>query len=289
MPCGQNLAYILENDSDFLPTEYKVLQSCSGGCLMKCMRMTWNGKTQILYLTENYKPVSETLPLLMPENFQTIASGIFSALSDVKENGFLSCTNLDISPGHIFTDPQTYKVKMIYVPAKKGFFSDEASAEGEARSMLIRQMQEYANLNSPATAQLRTKLADGGMRFTGPGTAPVRALKNEVPGKRSFPEPAGLRLAALNAPESFEIRVDRTPFIIGKKPELADGVILYNKMVSRTHCRIDKTQEGYTAADLNSANGTFINQRRIAGDCPVPIRNGDILRLADSDFRVITD
>ena len=54
--CGSNFAYVLNDNNLFLSTEYKVLQSRSGGCFVKCMKMTYNGEIQLYYLTEAYRP-----------------------------------------------------------------------------------------------------------------------------------------------------------------------------------------------------------------------------------------
>lgn len=44
--------------------------------------------------------------------------------------------------------------------------------------------------------------------------------------------------------------------------------------------------DGYTITDLQSANGTYVNKIRLQPNQPYPINNGDIIRLANSDFQV---
>ena len=61
MECGTNYACILNDNSSFLPTEYKVLQSQKGGCFVKCMRMLYNGKTELYYFSGELKPLSTVL------------------------------------------------------------------------------------------------------------------------------------------------------------------------------------------------------------------------------------
>ena len=57
-------------------------------------------------------------------------------------------------------------------------------------------------------------------------------------------------------------------------------------MISRVHCRIDRRDEDYTITDLQSANGTFVNRIKLQPGTPQIIKNGDIIRLANSDFQV---
>lgn len=53
----------------------------------------------------------------------------------------------------------------------------------------------------------------------------------------------------------------------------------YDAGVSRRHAIITPDQGAYLLEDLSSANGTFINGRRIAPQSPTPIQHGDELRF----------
>ena len=74
--------------------------------------------------------------------------------------------------------------------------------------------------------------------------------------------------------------------MIGKKAELCDGIIGFNQMISRSHCRINRVGGRYTVTDLQSANGTYVNKVKLQPNVPHPIQNGDVVRMANSDFRV---
>src|SRR5262249_50045695 len=51
---------------------------------------------------------------------------------------------------------------------------------------------------------------------------------------------------------------------------------------SRLHAVIRKLQSGYTVVDLNSANGTFVNEKRIKEQL---LREGDVVRIGETTFR----
>ena len=95
-----------------------------------------------------------------------------------------------------------------------------------------------------------------------------------------------LRIIAMNAPTRVEIEVTKDEFIIGKKQELVDGVVSFNKMISRSHCKINRRGSQYMVTDLQSANGTYVNKVRLQPNQPCQIKNGDVIRMADSDFQV---
>ena len=84
----------------------------------------------------------------------------------------------------------------------------------------------------------------------------------------------------------FEIVVDKDEFVIGKSEIQVDGFVPFNKAISRKHCKICRSGNLYTIIDLTSANGTFVNKRRLQPNQPHPIKNGDVIRLANSDFQI---
>lgn len=56
-------------------------------------------------------------------------------------------------------------------------------------------------------------------------------------------------------------------------------IIISDETVSRHHARLRKTDEGYVAEDLNSANGLFVNGERVTA--PRPLKSGDVIRLGE--------
>lgn len=74
--------------------------------------------------------------------------------------------------------------------------------------------------------------------------------------------------------------------MIGKK-DTNDGVISFNKMISRVHCKITVNGNQYWITDLQSANGTFVNHARLQPNQSTPLKNGDLVKLANSDFQVV--
>ena len=68
MKCGANFAYVLSDNSAFLSTEYKVLQSQANSCFVKCMKMLYNGSIQLYYLTGGLKSFASMIPSLDAES-----------------------------------------------------------------------------------------------------------------------------------------------------------------------------------------------------------------------------
>ncbi len=292
MACGSNFSYILNDNCTFLSTEYKVLQSQTNSCFIQCMKMLYNGKVQLYYLTSKYKALSALLPSLDADSFMTISANLIADIIDVKNNGFLSCQNIDISFEHIYVDPATYKVSLVYLPIGQRVFDDISSFENELRTSLVKLIQSISTLSTPKTIQFSANLSNGAMTledlYTTVKTGKIPSRTTDVPSVSAVSGNAqmNMRIIAMNAPTRVEIVITKDEFVLGKKQEIVDGVISFNKMISRSHCKINRSGTQFTITDLQSANGTFVNRVRCQPNQPYPIKNGDIIRLANSDFQV---
>lgn len=284
MECGSNFAYILNDNSAFLSTEYKVLQSQDEGCFVKCMKTTYNGKIQFYYLTSGLKSFSSMLSTLDADNFITIITNIFFNILAVKNNGFLTIQNVDVDFEKIFVDPTTYKVALIYLPISKKLHSDESAVENELRTNMIKIISGLSSLSSPKTVQILADLSNGMLsvkdlcdRFKGGKTSTIAKSAKK----------GNLRIVAMNSPTRVEVEVNKNNFVIGKNKAAVDGVISFNKMISRVHCRVTEENGIYMVTDLQSANGTYVNNARLQPNQPCTIKHGDVIRLANSDFQVV--
>ncbi len=77
-------------------------------------------------------------------------------------------------------------------------------------------------------------------------------------------------------PQSAVRRIALTGSLsIGRAPPC--GLLLEGSEVSRAHCRIDVADEEVSVTDLNSTNGTFVDDRRVTGT--ELLRHGALLRI----------
>lgn len=286
LDCGNNLAYILKENSYFSSTEYKVLLSQGDVIFVKMMKMQYNGNVQFYYLTNGLKSFSSLLSSLEAENFMTIVANLLRNIIEVKNNGFLSCKNIDISYEHIFVDLKTYKVSLIYLPTNIHFYEDDYAFENDLRTELIKTIKENITLQNYQTEQFAVNLSNGLLN--------LNDLYNRVKNGNSIVNQQKtnikkLQIIAINQKEKFVIDITRDEFVIGKKVELVDQAITFNRMISRVHCKINRNGNIYTVTDLHSANGTYVNRVKLQPDEPHPLKNGDILRLANSDFQVLIE
>ena len=74
--------------------------------------------------------------------------------------------------------------------------------------------------------------------------------------------------------------IDRAQCVIGRERAVSD-VALRDPNVSRRHAELTFTGSDWSIEDLNSTNGTLVNNRRITR---CPLRNGDLLTFGLSTF-----
>lgn len=288
-----NFIYVLNDSKDFLVTDYKVLQSQDAERFVSCMKILYNGKTALYYDTNGRRTFEDYLPALDSNGFINIVSNLFRTIIDVQNNGFLSCQNIDIAFDKIFVSGNNLTVGLVYVPVQKKTFADAVSFESELRAKLIAAIQHYPRIQSPITANLEKNLADGSMSLS--------VLSGYIRSGRTIQSTENasaqtqqtisqtkqvLKLTAMNAPVHLELLVDKDEYIIGAKPGAVHGLIFFNHAISRIHCKITRTNFGFKVEDMGSANGTYVNRQKLAAHRPIAINDGDILRLANSDFSV---
>src|ERR1051325_2411334 len=93
------------------------------------------------------------------------------------------------------------------------------------------------------------------------------------------------RLAAISGKHKGAVfALNEEPLVIGR--ETAAHLCLADASVSRRHSKIEKQESGFVITDLESLNGTFVN------DVPVRTRlleHGDRVRIGDSQFLFLMD
>jgi Uncharacterized conserved protein, contains FHA domain len=84
----------------------------------------------------------------------------------------------------------------------------------------------------------------------------------------------------------IEILISKSSFILGKKEGEVDGLLSFNNAISRQHCKITCEDGEYYIEDLESANGTFLNGKRLQPKQKSIIKIGDNVKLANSNFTI---
>lgn len=85
-----------------------------------------------------------------------------------------------------------------------------------------------------------------------------------------------------------ETTIGRSDPVTGIMPDIDLSVVDSNRSVSRKHSKILRTNGEYSILEeVGTVNGTYVNDQRIPTGSPVPIRDGDRLKIGLLSFKVI--
>lgn len=284
------LEYFLADKDYFAQTEYKIIQNQNNGLFVESMQIKKNGKIDLCYLTKDLNSLNTLLSSVKNDGFIAILRNLLEAILLVKNNGFLTCESIKLDIDRIFVEANSYKIRFIYLPLTIKEFDNYVEFESSLRTKLIKLINSYEEDEESDLLKIRNAIADSFKSLED------LKMELEVFANKNISIGEGtkmglynndLRLVALNAPMSFELVLDSNDQLIGKKKELVDLVIPFNKMISRKHCRIRKIDGAYYINDEQSANGTYVNGKRLEVGQSIKIKSGDLIRLANSDFKII--
>lgn len=352
------LSYLLLKPALLSSTGYKVLQGRERAGFACCVRVVDNGRDKLVYCTDALQPLALMLSSMKPDEFCVVSAGILNAFHHVRQTGFWDPFNIVCDLAHIFVEPGSFAVRLIYLPVSgvNLFGVDGFSA---MKRLLVSVIVENAHLDSETVRRFGALLAEPGATLeqlraclgdiplpSGNVTATIGSsgeIRNttglvsmtgaisssgDLDGVNEFAEaPAtvkkekstsrfGKRQAAkapdiirdatggtevlddifvpvivlegVGTPKKIDLLVSKQGFVIGKKAELVDGLIDFSNAVSRVHCRINHNDGRNFITDLSSANGTFLNGKKLEPEKPTLLNEGDKIRVADVTF-VIKD
>lgn len=307
-------SYIVNKNEDFLITEYKVLKTKTSAGLIKCSKLLYNGKIKLVYFTSGLKPLNMLWNSMDEDSCIRVLTNLFGTVIELRNNGFLNCHNLIISDSRIFVDINTLSVHLIYLPLYNENV-DVTSFESDLRARVLKalssnnkllttRMNEFSGLLANGILSLEEVhrqmcvMCKGGMgRSISQSESKVndslerrehiwsRTDEPVIKGISNHKTQETAQLISLDVTSPLTLSISKPEYVIGKNPNVVDGVIGFNKVISRVHCKISLQQGEYWLTDLGSANGTFVNKIRLAANQPAIIKNGDLIRLANSDFK----
>jgi ABC transport system ATP-binding/permease protein len=104
-------------------------------------------------------------------------------------------------------------------------------------------------------------------------TIQLQSTSGETIATIAYSNPAERALGTASIGKLYPL--DKFPFVIGRDPN--GGIKLEAMSISWRHAQIDQQNNGHILTDLNSENGTFVNDRRIKGT--VRLQEDDVIRV----------
>ena len=108
----------------------------------------------------------------------------------------------------------------------------------------------------------------------------IDQVNREVP-------PEGIAIYLFGLTHPIEVCLENE-FILGRTTQATDEKVVdltfynaYTLGVSRRHLMVRRSGDGYEVMDLNSSNGTWINEQRLLPQQPFPVKSGSQIRLGN--------
>ena len=286
------LRYSIAREDDFSNIEYKVLMNQLEHGLLECTKVICNGGIQLIYDVLDYQPLSTFYNRMSFEDFFYIISELYTITEQVKNNGFMKNDHLELSMDKIFVNPGSKKVYMVYLPILLNTDEKQESIETMIKKVLINIALNHFTLTDYRIKELYEdiKVRDFTLRAINTkivnrdyGAADVQPIKQSNPDM--VPRKL-MTLTSINSPELIVLRIDKVDYMIGKMVAPGHGLIRNYPTISREHCKITCQGDQFFIMDLNSANGTYINEQRIPSYFACPLHSKDKLRLANLIFDI---
>lgn len=286
------IAYLLEDNSLFYNTAYQIIQKDVSRDFVKCYKMVQNGHIKLIYDIEGYQLFSSVVNLIEETEFFQLIYKLILSLQKIKTNGFISLETIDASVNRIFIDRKTMSIKFICVPVSTNMAWQEQNtyecgllhviADIISGSVYI---GNYYMLQLMEDCRSQQFLPDDICNFMYSGK--YGDWQNII-GNTYVNDMADIHAIKLCGEEEdgSEIIINKSNFIIGKDAAQCSYAISTSNNVSRKHCVISEEFGRWYIEDLESTNGTFLNNVRIRSGQRMPLKSGDKIVIADRHYIV---
>ena len=88
--------------------------------------------------------------------------------------------------------------------------------------------------------------------------------------------------ANLTGPGGQRTGITSNVLTIGRAPD--NQMVLEDQQASSHHAEIRPDMQGYLLVDVNSRNGTFVNEQRLISQTPRLLISGDVIRIGETRF-----
>lgn len=268
---GTLLKYTLCDSEKYYDTAYRILKKDKSGYFMNCNKMLFNGKIQFLFKIADLTSLAGIANQLTSLQCVNVINVIINEIKKVSEMGFIQMNTIDLDLNRIFYNSNDGRVMFICVPV-----TDDSSQELSSRfnvnlCNLIAEFIKMTNyMNDRALSNIYNSCVNG-------------ELSKEFKGQ-AHNNANSITLACVNA-DIPPFYITKEEFLIGKSID-CDGVLSISQAVSRKHCKILLSYEGFKIEDVGSSNGTFVNGMRLNMGQQYFIKSGDKVRIANIEFEI---
>ena len=238
---AEDASYFLENNEIFYDIGFKVMQNQENVNLLECHRLKYNGKIKLVYFTRDYTSMADYIASSDVDTILSLIDSLIRALIQIENLGFLNMACIDNRLSHMYVEPNTNTIKIIYLPVNiTGIHKNKNEFDNEIKAQLVQAIEQMRITDNPKMRQAVDALEDGtlklhdisariqhGRGFINNNTADSRnseVHETDVQDRKSsFTNMDGICIQSIDGQFRFDIRENE--FLIGKSSERVQGVI----------------------------------------------------------------
>ena len=95
-----------------------------------------------------------------------------------------------------------------------------------------------------------------------------------------------LMMFSLNVYPEIQFLIDKDDFLIGRNIDSVNGYIEKQNVIRKINAGIVRVGNNFFIKDEESLNGTYLNDKKINEDDVTPLKIGDIVKLANIEFKI---
>ncbi|HEU5161618.1 MAG TPA: cyclic nucleotide-binding domain-containing protein [Thermoanaerobaculia bacterium] len=151
----------------------------------------------------------------------------------------------------------------------------------------VRIMRKYSRRLREANAMLQELAGDSRIDLEHSAFQPVPSAPGEATSRNRLVDVA-TGTAFFFGRGTEESTIGRSDPVTGILPEIDLTLVDAHRSVSRRHAKLVRHEDGWAIyEDVGTVNGTFVNEERIPTGVPVPIHDGDRVRIGLIQMKVI--
>ena len=244
--------------------------------LFACSEVHYNSRIKLACFTDGFRPLDEVLPSLTLDDVCKVSKSILHRIKALDMCGCVSLENIIWDKESVYLDEKR-RVRLICLPAVVPEESVHSQIYAKRVYALLQEIISQKEGGDLVCRQIRHQQENKFENWD--------ALENALD-RRTPEEDESLVLKSINTPDVLTFRVNHEVFRIGTDPAEVDGLIRGLETISPVHAEIGWNEISFYVKDLNSENGTFVNNQRLRPGMEVPIGEGTVLRFGEYTFNV---
>ena len=268
--------FMLNSEKLFDENAYDALLSGRVPGILSCRKVGWNDRIQLVYFTSELANLGSRMEDLTLDEVREIGCEIIDIVKRAEECPDFCCENLVIDSESIYLDEED-NILLTLLPA---VLPDEIK-NGEIYKRRVYSILEEMCQNKEGGENIIRQIEFQQGKSFGNWEELKDALRREAPA-----ESETITLKGINTAVPLEFTIGHEQFRIGSDPEQVEGCIPSSASVSPVHALIGWNEVSFFVQDLNSREGTFLNDVRLTPQMSVPFGKGSVLKFAECTFSV---